>query len=254
MSALVHLISRGGLRSGGSKARSVALDHARGAAVLAMIGFHFCWDLVFLGLVGWDLMTAPWMLTRWSILATFLGISGVALALAAGDQARVPARRYLRRLGLIAGMAALVSLSTWLALDAGWIYFGVLHSLAAGAMILWPLLGWPKLAAALGLVLLALPVLTPELLPNQAWLAWTGVAGPPPFTVDYVPVCPWAGFVLIGYGVGRSLRPTLRLQEIPPVRTAPLAWLGRHSLGVYLLHQPVLIGLLLAGMVMFGRI
>jgi uncharacterized membrane protein len=82
---------------------------------------------------------------------------------------------------------------------------------------------------------------------------------PAQFTsVDYFPVLPWFGAVLIGVFVGNSLYPcyvrTFHLRDrsqVPMIRG--IDFLGRHSLLIYLVHQPVLVAaLFLMGAVDIG--
>ncbi|MES2942411.1 MAG: heparan-alpha-glucosaminide N-acetyltransferase domain-containing protein, partial [Pseudomonadota bacterium] len=82
---------------------------------------------------------------------------------------------------------------------------------------------------------------------NDMAFNWLGLIGRKPVTEDYVPLVPWLGVMWWGMAAGQWLlknRPTWVRQAIPSV-AAPLAWLGRWSLSWYMLHQPVLIGLLM---------
>jgi uncharacterized membrane protein len=67
-----------------------------------------------------------------------------------------------------------------------------------------------------------------------------------PATEDYVPLLPWFGVVLVGIAVGwwvveRRLRAS---QWVSRASAQWLIWLGRHSLLVYMVHQPIMIGIL----------
>jgi uncharacterized membrane protein len=69
-----------------------------------------------------------------------------------------------------------------------------------------------------------------------------------PMTEDHVPVLPWLGVMWWGLAAGQWLlarRPGMLAGPVPSAGQ-PLALLGRWSLSFYMLHQPVLIGLLLA--------
>jgi len=139
-----------------------------------------------------------------------------------------------------------------------WISFGVLHGMAAMLIVVrWGLVrGWlrgavPWLASAA--LVLAAPWLG-ELLREQApaavraafnsrWLNWLGIVSHKPPTEDYVPLLPWLGVML--WGVGLAQLPWRR-PRAPGAAGRALAGLGRWSLSYYMVHQPVLIGLLMA--------
>jgi len=77
-------------------------------------------------------------------------------------------------------------------------------------------------------------------------LWWLGLSSVDPRSNDYVPIFPWFGAVLIGIALARfaqSAGLVERLSTVALPRTRPLQFIGRHSLAFYLIHQPVLIGL-----------
>jgi uncharacterized membrane protein len=213
-----------------------------------MAVYHFTWDLGFFGLTAIDAARDPaWRLFAQSIAAGFLLLVGVSLVLATRHGLRlVP---YLKRLALIAGGAALVSLGTWLFTPASFVYFGILHCIAVASVLALPFLRLP-----IGFVLLsacaavALPWFAQTGTFDVPWLWWTGLGQSVPATNDYVPILPWFGAVLAGIALARFALPRLgpgNLLARDP-RSAParlLALGGRHSLVVYLIHQPLLIGL-----------
>jgi uncharacterized membrane protein len=77
------------------------------------------------------------------------------------------------------------------------------------------------------------------------WLLPLGIHPPTFWSVDYEPIFPWLGIVLIGMGLGEYLYPeglrSFTLPQIPEMVVRPLAFLGRHSLIIYLIHQPIII-------------
>ncbi len=161
---------------------------------------------------------------------------------------------YLARLGRIALAAAAISLATVFLFPESWIFFGILHCIALSSVLALPALAAPLplvgLAAAL---VFAGPTLAglagaPALLDAPA-LFFLGLGAVVPTTNDYVPLFPWFGFVLAGVGLGRLALPRLAASRIgawaPRNRIGRVATrAGRHSLAVYLVHQPVLLGLL----------
>lgn len=231
-----------------ANARLQSVDLLRGLAIALMIAFHFSYDLAHFGFARFDFYHDPfWLHARTLILSTFLLTAGVSLTLATRSGVRW--RPYLRRLGWIAGCAALISLASHLMFGPRWIFFGVLHFIAAASVIGLPFVRAPRLALAAGLALLVLGNTVAHPLFDRPALQWIGLMTHKPPTEDYVPLLPWFGVVLVGVFLGDRLwarAPSARLarwrSDRPPARLLALA--GRHSLLIYMLHQPLLIGTL----------
>ncbi|MCC7468445.1 MAG: DUF1624 domain-containing protein, partial [Burkholderiaceae bacterium] len=82
---------------------------------------------------------------------------------------------------------------------------------------------------------------------GDGWLVWLGIHPPAFYSIDYTPVFPWLGVVLIGVGLGAILYPRAARRwdhEVPTLPRSPLRFLGRHSLAIYLVHQPIILGIL----------
>lgn len=234
------------------------LDALRGVAILWMAGFHFSFDLNHYGLltpVQHFLSDPFWTLQRTGIVSLFLLCAGLgqAVALEVGQGWR----RFWRRWAQVAGCAVLVSAGSAMMFPQSWISFGVLHGIAA--MLLITRLAVPALQRATGAAAIPLlfvlgglawfaPVWLQHPFFNSRWWNWTGLVTRLPYTEDYVPVLPWLGVMLAGVALGLLLLRHRRGWLAGPVPGAlqPLARLGRWSLTFYMLHQPVLIGGLLA--------
>ncbi|GAB4519548.1 MAG: DUF1624 domain-containing protein [Roseibium sp.] len=228
--------------------RLAVLDLARGLAVVAMAVYHLSWDLSWFGFVDWPVTQGSgWRSFAAAIAGSFLLLAGVSLDLAHHQGIRWQA--FWRRFAVIVAAAAAVSLVTFFTFGSSFVRFGILHCIAAASLIGLPFVRAPLwLAAAGSLLVLSLPLWakTPAL-DGQFWL-WTGLGTPDHGSVDYVPLAPWAGLTLAGLATSRAFR-RLRVWDRlaawrfagAPGRLTRL--LGRHSLPVYLLHQPVLYGL-----------
>jgi uncharacterized membrane protein len=234
----------GGAAPGIARQRVQAIDALRGAAIVAMIAYHFCFDLTVFGLYGADFYRDPfWIGARGLIVTSFLLLVGISLVLAHRDA--VPAARFWRRWVEIAGAAALVTAGSYLVFPRSFIYFGILHGIALSLLLARPLVRYPTAALALGIA--AIVVGNTVALPffDAPLASIVGLTTRKPPTEDYVPLLPWCGVVLVGIAAGHALART-RFAPLAPLDRAPrwLAWLGRHSLPVYLVHQPVLLGAL----------
>ena len=238
----------------GAAQRHEWLDALRGAAVLWMAIYHFCFDLNHLGLIKprQAFFSDPlWTWQRAAIVTVFVFCAGLSMAVALHQGQRWP--RFWRRWSQVALCALLVSAGSALMFPKSWIVFGVLHSLAV-MLVLARLLalclpGRPQWWAALGVVALLLPLFVQHRFFDTPWTQWVGLVTRPPVTEDWVPVLPWLGVMLLGLAAGTAglmrQRPWPALPLHPVLQ--PLASLGRWSLSFYMLHQPILIGAILAG-------
>lgn len=229
-----------------------AIDALRGVAIVWMTAYHFAFDLNHFGWIRQDFYRDPaWTWQRTAIVSLFLFCAGLgqAVAVAQGQSWS----RFWRRWAQVAGCALLVTLGSWFMFPNSFIYFGVLHGIAVMLILVrltasWG--AWLWLAGALAIASKfgaeALHAAQPGLdfLNARAW-NWLGWISRKPITEDYVPLVPWLGVMWWGMATGQWLlarRPALLARAAP----APLAWLGRWSLSWYMLHQPVLLGLLAA--------
>ena len=221
------------------------LDALRGAAMLWMAAFHFCFDLTVYRYLNQNFYLDPfWTRQRMCIVSLFLLCAGAGQAVAMHRHQGWP--RFWKRWAHIAGCAVLVSAGSVWMFPQSWISFGVLHGMAVMLVLM-------RLAAPLGRWLWplgALAILLPNIVQHPFFDArltnWIGLVTHKPITEDYVPLLPWIGVMAFGMAAGQWLlreRPACMAGGVvKPLR--PLAALGRWPLTFYMLHQPVLIGLL----------
>jgi uncharacterized membrane protein len=227
-----------------ASARVGGLDALRGIAIVAMVIYHFCFDLRYFRLTRWDFEHDPlWLTARAAILSSFLLIAGISAALAHRNP-RSDAR-WSRHVALIGGAAVLVTAASFAMFPRSFIWFGVLHAIAASLIVARPFIDRPRAAALAGIVaIVAGLTLSSPLFDNRA-LGWLGFMTHKPVTEDYVPMFPWTGVLLLGIAAGHALVHN-RFAVLAPLGRAPraLRFLGRHSLAVYLVHQPLMLGAL----------
>ncbi len=231
------------------RGRLLGIDLARGVALLAMAVYHGAWDASHLGLMSVDVVNDPgWRLFARAIAASFLLLVGFSLVLAHGSGIRWQA--FLRRLAVIVAAAAAITIVTFFAFPQSYIFFGILHCIALSSLLALPFLRLPPaVAAAAGIAVVAAPWLVAWPLFDLPALAFVGLGTQVPMSNDYVPLFPWFGPVLLGVAAGRiaadrNLTAWLRTSRTPGMVERLIAWTGRHSLAFYLVHQPVLFGLM----------
>ena len=239
-------MSRQRRRREAATARIPALDTLRGVAIVAMATYHFCFDLRYFGFLRADLEhDCRWITARTMILSTFLLVAGTSAVLADRRHPDGSSRHWLAHVGVIAAAAVAVSVGSRLMFPQTWIWFGVLHSIAVSLVVARPLVPRPALAAVAGVAVIVAGLAFRNAAFDNRTLGWLGFMTAKPPTEDYVPLFPWTGVLLLGIPIGHHLIRT-RFAALAPLARAPVAlgFLGRHSLAVYLLHQPILIGAL----------
>ncbi len=222
------------------------IDVLRGLAILAMMAYHFGFDLNIQGYITQDINRSfTWQLARTLILSSFLLLAGFSIMLAQHSTSK----QHWLRLARIAGCATLVSIGSYFMFPQSWIFFGVLHFMLVASLLCWFLVRREKWLLPLAFIALGLGWFYQSSTFNQPLWQWLGMMTHKPITEDYVPMLPWLGVMLIGQYIGAKVlaKPDSALLAIRPITTLkPVGWLGRHSLAVYMLHQPILLGLLSA--------
>ncbi len=234
------------------------LDSLRGFTLVNMVLFHLCYDLVFF--LGMDLSWYEgWPGALWGscIRWSFILISGMVF---------FKGRHPLRRGCVLLGWGCVLTIVTGLAVPEALIRFGVLSFLGAASLIsaalypylkkipaVWGLSGcalllavtWPLTGGGLGFggkILLGLP----RGFYGMGWLYWLGFPDESFYSTDYFPVFPWIFLFFMGIYLAEILRDRYALLDrVRRWKPGGLAFLGRHSLYIYLVHQPVLYGLCL---------
>lgn len=232
------------------------VDVLRGVAIAAMVVYHFSWDLSFYRFVDWPVETGTgWRWFAHLIAGSFIVLVGVSLVLA--HRTGIRWRGFLNRLALVVAAAAAVSLGSYLLFPEAWIYFGILHCIAAASVLAVLTVRAPlAVPAVLAIAFFALPHVFRADVFNAAGLAWVGLGTlPPPPANDYVPIFPWvgcayAGVVLARVALMRRPREAWAEWRARDRASRAVAWSGRQSLWIYLAHQPILLAVL--GLVAFA--
>lgn len=224
-------------------------DVLRGIALIAMTIYHFTWDLEFFGWILPGTITQPgWTIFARCIATSFLFLVGVSLFLAHGDGIRW--QGFWKRLLQIVAAAVVITVATYIAFPQAFIFFGILHAIAVFSFLALAFvrLHWIFAAAAATAIFAVWQTTTAEFF-QTPFLSWVGLSPVPPISNDYVPVFPWLAATLAGVAATKilaqlSVLRRVGLTSLPEIAANPLTFIGRHSLVYYLLHQPVMLGLL----------
>lgn len=237
------------VQAGGKRPRYQVLDILRGVAILAMIVFHIAWDLYYFGFSPIDVTTElGWVIFQKSILTSFLLLVGAGLVLAHGNGIRWSG--FWRRFLLLVAAALLVTAGTYWMFPDYFVFFGVLHAIALFSLLGLAFLRLPPLlVAALGVAVIAANFLYNDPIFISRELGWIGFWPSSPPTSDVVPIFPWFGVVLLGIAGMRLLLASPLAERLGHLNSNEplakgLAFIGRWSLAIYVVHQPLIIGVL----------
>ncbi|WP_242492521.1 heparan-alpha-glucosaminide N-acetyltransferase [Methanolobus psychrotolerans] len=237
------------------KKRFFEVDALRGIAIFLMVIFHFFFDLDFLGILEFDVHSGLLLFVGRSAAILFIFLVGVSLTLSYsrtvslhGTQAQFS--HFLKRGAGIFGWGLVITFVTASVLERGTIYFGILHLIGVSIIFAYPFLKYKRLSLIAGMLLLFAGVIMESAYADFPWLLWLGIKPYGFYTLDYFPLIPWFGVVLLGIFTGNSLYPDYQrsfrmcdCKDNAVVRL--LGYLGKKSLLIYLVHQPVIAGMLL---------
>ena len=231
------------------------VDVARGIAIVMVVLYHLIYDLD--NFAGYRIESTAgfWVVFADTSAFMFVFLVGLSLSISYARANQVGASRslfgkYVRRGLRIFGYGMLITV-VFLALGYGYVIFGILHLIGLSIILAYPFLRLRSANLIVGLSLIAVGIymqfssFTAEGAAG-IMLAPLGVSPEGLFMPDYRPLLPWFGVVLLGIFFGNVLYLSRRqktLSTAPPY-TSPVAFLGRHTLLIYLVHQPILIATL----------
>jgi uncharacterized membrane protein len=235
-------------------ARYWEIDALRGVAMVLMAVFHLSWDLRFMGLARLNMAHPFWPWFSRVIATMFLSLLGISLTLSYARGGRVRGfSKYLLRGLKVFGLGLVITLVTYLFVGREFVVFGILHMIGFSIVAAYPFLPRRRrfIALVAGVAFMALGVYLNRQHVVTPWLLWLGVPQIGRGMVDYYPVLPWFGMVLLGVWAGHTLYPDGEPRfGLPDLSGAPaireLCFLGRHALLFYMVHQPVMLGILYA--------
>jgi len=223
------------------------IDFLRGLSIILMVGYHLLFDLgefsgvkKFLGF-STDLSSVAWSAAQYFFAGLFVVLSGVSSTLS---------RSNVRRGFKLLAVSFAVTAVTYVFEPSSAVYFGILQCLAASILIYGAAFekAGPTVCAAGGAFVLglgaALPALTKGMAIRFDWLLPFGIHSPAFSSYDYFPLLPWFGVFLAGVALGKSVYAAKRSLIPRRVRETFINAAGRHSLWIYIFHQPVILALL----------
>ena len=240
--------------------RILFLDILRGVAVLAMIVYHFFWDLGFFGYIDFSIATTGFGLICAQIIgSSFILISGFSLKLS--SLSKKFQRKFFFRFIKLLALSCLISFVTIIFDKNNFIFFGILHLLTFCSLMGFILIKAKNTYFIFFLLLITVLISVTNLkFELPIYMSWVGLNVTLPVTNDFYPVIPWILYFLIGLWLGNMLVPSepsswgwssYQNELLTNGRSFKLIILsGRNSLLIYILHQPIFFSLFL----IFNRI
>jgi uncharacterized membrane protein len=224
------------------------IDALRGVAITMMVIYHTIWGLNLSGLIVYpQIDTGFWRAFAYTTATLFIFLVGVSLTL---SFSRVNKKnhdyvfKYLKRGLTVFGCGIIITVMTYLTYPESFVYFGILHFIGIGIILAIPFLPYKKLNLVLGIIILAIGTIFYNITLNVPWFMLFGFRFWGMNTLDFFPILPWFGVILLGIFFGNTLIPNCKLKlKVPeiPLRNV-LAFLGKHSLLIYFLHIILIFG------------
>ncbi|NOR84739.1 DUF1624 domain-containing protein [archaeon] len=234
------------------KPRFYELDLLRGIAIILMIFYHALYDLFYFADFELNLWSGVfWFIGRTSAFI-FIFLVGVCMTISYSHAKKKNSKNGLFRKYLIRGskiflLGFLITAITYLFLPGGTIYFGILHFIGVSVVLGYLFLEFKRINLVFGAVVVAIGYYLKNLIFGFSSLLFLGFTPENFYTIDYFPLFPWFGVVLLGIFFGNTFysggeRRFLITDYSSKLKA--LLFVGKNSLLIYLLHQPILIGLI----------
>ncbi len=219
------------------------IDFARGVAIIAMIMFHIAFDLQYFDIINVEINNFVWILFRDSIFSLFFLLVGISLTLSYSKKR--PFSHFLLRGIKIFSWGLLITIATMLFLEKGFIYFGVLHFIGVSIILAYPFIKLKYTNIVLALGVLFAGIYVSGFTFDFPWLLWMGLKPKNFYSLDYFPVLPYFSLILFGIFLGNIFYKKHRRNFTIKERNIEfIQFLGKNSLVIYLLHQPLIISLI----------
>jgi len=230
------------------------IDFLRGVAIILMIIYHILFDLYFFDILEINLYSVPLLLFLYPIGTIFLFLVGVSLSLSYSRVKNVLSEKeiwfkFIKRGLMIFVLGLIITVFTWFSLERGYVIFGVLHCIGLSIILSTPFFKLRFVNLSLGLFLVFVGIILRTMVFDFSYLLWLGFIPRGFYTVDYFPLLPWFGVVLIGMFIGNALysdyKRSFHINDFSGFKFVKLfCFLGRNSLVIYFIHQPIILSLI----------
>ena len=228
------------------------IDFLRGIAIILMIIFHFIYDLNHYSLIQYKLWTGPFAIASSITASIFVLLVGISLTISFQKKKKIIPLNSIRttflRRGLkLFGLGLIITFASWIIIPERFVIFGILHCIGICIILSIPFLSSIRMNFLFGSLLVITGLYLRLLTFDFSFLIPFGFLPSNYFTIDYFPLLPWFGVVLLGIALGNYFYPQGKRKFNVEDKSSigipqKICFIGRHSLPIYFIHQPILVG------------
>lgn len=217
--------------------------------MLCMIAYHVLFDLMYFYDYEIPIYALGWRWFAWGTATMFLLVVGICFVIS-WEKTAMGERiiKALKRGAIILSGGMIISAVTFVITPHAFVKFGILHLIGVSALVQ-PVFGiFKKCNIAIGILFIFLGIIFAEQTVDSFLLFPLGLMYPGMQSLDYYPILPWFGVILLGMALGEWLYRPVRHHFLISVGSIAypswLLWCGRRALILYFFHQPVILLLL----------
>ena len=225
------------------------IDFLRGIAIIMMVMFHFLWDLNHFYNFDISVSKGFWNVFQITTASLFLFLVGISLTISNTNN-NAGYIKYLKRGLKIFSFGLIITVVTKLIFPDSFVVFGILHLIGVSIILSYVFRKFRYLNLLFGIGFVVVGGLLKNYAVNFDWLFFLGLYSNRFYSLDYFPIFPWFGVILIGMFFGNLLYSTnkrnFKLKDSSENKVVNfVCFLGKKSLIIYLMHQIVLYGIFL---------
>ncbi|WP_459201835.1 heparan-alpha-glucosaminide N-acetyltransferase [Methanococcus sp. CF] len=239
--------------------RFLEIDFFRGIAIILMVVSNFVTDLKYF--LGYSENLVFWSIFALFVASSFVFISGVSFNISFSKKVvskNLNYRSYLIRFLKLYLLAVVITAVTAYFLTSGTIYFGIMHFLAISGILGILFYRFKKLNLFFAIIFLIVGLLLNRTAIDISYLLPFGIRPANFYTLDYFPIFPWFGIYLLGMSFSEKYYKNgvskYSFEIFKNKIFNKICYLGQNTLFIYIIHQPILVGLLILKYGIFSKI
>ena len=226
--------------------RLQSIDVFRGLDIILMILFNYSVTLGFFNIINFPKNFLYSFVFPRTIAGIFIILSTIVAYASYISKKKGCTKRYLLRGSRLLVFAGLITIFTYLFIPSGTVTFGILHFFAVTSFILPFIIKYKKMNLFLGILISVVGLYLQFQQFDSSYFFWLGFIPKNLFTLDYFPLLPWLGILMLGVYFSKQMIKKMYKIKFNNRLADVLSFFGRNSLTIYLIHQPILVIILFA--------